>query len=130
MDSSNSKSETSLDQLLFDLERQLMDPAFRRNREQVSALLAEDFREFGSSGRFWSRATILDLLASEEAYTAPDIEDFAIQQISPETALVTYRTLSAGAAWDAPQLTLRSSLWVLRGNRWQMLFHQGTKVSA
>jgi hypothetical protein len=135
MTSSNSKPETSpeqtsLDQLLFDLERQLMDPAFRRNREQVSALLAEDFREFGSSGHVWSRATILDLLASEEAYTVPVVEDFAMQQISPETALVTYRTLSAGTASDAPQITLRSSLWVLRKNRWQVLFHQGTKVPA
>ena len=135
MNSSNSRPETSpeqtsLDLLLFDLERQLMDPAFRRQREQVSSLLAEDFREFGSSGRVWSRATILDLLASEEAYTAPAVEDFAMQRISPETALVTYRTLRADAESDAPQITLRSSLWVLRDNRWQVLFHQGTKVPA
>jgi len=120
--------DEGLAELLLHLERQLMDPVFRKNREQVSALLAEDFREFGSSGRVWSRAAILDLLANEEAYTAPVVEDFAMQRISPETALVTYRTLRADAASDAPQITLRSSLWVLRGNRWQVLFHQGAKV--
>jgi len=120
--------DEGLAELLLHLERQLMDPVFRKNREQVSALLAEDFREFGSSGRVWSRAAILDLLANEEAYTAPVVEDFAMQRISPETALVTYRTLRADAASDAPQVTLRSSLWVLRGNRWQVLFHQGAKV--
>ena len=120
--------DEGLAELLLHLERRLMDPVFRKNREQVSALLAEDFREFGSSGRVWSRAAILDLLANEEAYTAPVVEDFAMQRISPETALVTYRTLRADAASDAPQVTLRSSLWVLRGNRWQVLFHQGAKV--
>ena len=120
--------DEGLAELLLHLERQLMDPVFRKNREQVSALLAEDFREFGSSGRVWSRAAILDLLANEEAYTAPVVEDFAMQRISPETALVTYRTLRADAASDAPQITLRSSLWVLRGERWQVLFHQGAKV--
>ena len=120
--------DEGLAELLLHLERKLMDPVFRKNREQVSALLAEDFREFGSSGRVWSRAAILDLLANEEAYTAPVVEDFAMQRISPETALVTYRTLRADAASDAPQVTLRSSLWVLRGNRWQVLFHQGAKV--
>jgi len=120
--------DEGLAELLLHLERQLMDPVFRKNREQVSALLAEDFREFGSSGRVWSRAAILDLLTSEEAYTSPAVEDFAMQRISPETALVTYRTLRADAASDAPQITLRSSLWVLRGERWQVLFHQGAKV--
>ena len=120
--------DEGLAELLLHLERRLMDPVFRNNREQVSALLAEDFREFGSSGRVWSRAAILDLLTSEEAYTSPAVEDFAMQRISPETALVTYRTLRADAASDAPQITLRSSLWVLRGERWQVLFHQGAKV--
>jgi hypothetical protein len=121
-------SEEDLAALLLHLERQLMDPVFRRNREQVSALLAEDFREFGSSGRVFSRSAILDLLASEEAYTVPAIEDFAVQRIGPETVLVTYSAVRASAESGAPQVSLRSSLWVLREDRWQVLFHQGTKV--
>jgi hypothetical protein len=91
-------------------------------------LLADDFREFGSSGRVWSRESILDLLATEEPYTAPAIADFATQSLSHEAALVTYRTIRVSAESDAPQETLRTSLWVLRGDRWQLLFHQGTKI--
>lgn len=128
MTCSNLEAKADLGVLLLELEQQLMNPIFRRNREQVSALLAEDFREFGSSGRVFSRAAILDQLASEEAYTAPAIEDFAVQRLSPETALVTYRTLRASAVSSLPQVTLRGSLWVLRENRWQVLFHQGTKI--
>ena len=107
--------------LLLHLELQLMDPAFRRNRKAVSALLAADFREFGSSGRIWSRETILDLLATEDYPSAPAVEDFALQLLAPDTALVTYRTIRA------EQSTLRSSIWKHNQIGWQVLFHQGTK---
>jgi hypothetical protein len=126
--SSNLEAKADLDALLFELERQLMDPVFRKNREQVSALLAEDFREFGSSGRVWSRDSILDHLANEEPRPAPVIEEFSVQTIEPKTVLVTYRTVRVSAEPGAIQTSLRSSLWVWRSDRWQMLFHQGTKI--
>jgi hypothetical protein len=118
------RSEIELVALLRALELQLMDPAIRKDREQVSTLLADEFREFGSSGQVWSRVSILDLLASEEDYTVPVVKDFATQRIGPETALVTYRTISSKTS------SLRSSIWVWRGERWQMLFHQGTRIPA
>jgi hypothetical protein len=105
---------------LLALEVQLMQPVFRRERERVGALLAEEFREFGSSGRVWNRETILDLLVEEADYIAPAIEDVAATMLSPETALLTYRAVR-------PHLsTLRSSIWILREGRWRVLFHQGT----
>jgi hypothetical protein len=125
----HTRPETDLPALLLGLECQLMDPSFRKDREKVSTLLAEEFREFGSSGRVWSRETILDLLATEAQYTAPQVEDFAVQCIAPETALVTYRTVRISSISDAPpQVTLRSSIWVLRKGFWRVLFHQGTKI--
>lgn len=116
------EDEESLAELLLTLERQLMDPDFRRDRERVSALLAKEFREIGSSGRVWSREAILDLLAAEPEQPAPAVEDFAIQQLAPDVVLASYRTRRGEAA------ALRSSIWVGRGEGWQMLFHQGTKV--
>jgi hypothetical protein len=123
--------EATLTELLLDLEKQLMDSAFRKDREQVSVLLAENFCEFGSSGRVWSREATLDLLANEPPQPAPIVEDFAIRLLSPETALVTYRTLRRAQNIDS-LVSLRSSIWV-RGTQssrgdWQVLFHQGTKV--
>ena len=128
MTGSRTESKANLAARLLDLERQLMDPVFRKNREQVSALLAGGFREFGSSGRVWSREAILDHLAGEEPQPAPAVEDFAVQTIAPQTVLVTYRTVRISGELGAPQACLRSSLWVLQGDRWQMLFHQGTKI--
>ncbi len=74
------------------LELLLMDPAVRRDRERVAGLLAEDFVEFGSSGRVWTREATLELLATE-TYTPPAVEAFACRMISEDVALVTYRAV-------------------------------------
>jgi ribonuclease HI len=112
----------ALGTFLFEFEKQLMDPEFRRDRERVSSLLHEDFREFGSSGREWNREGILDLLQTEPLYLQPDIVDFKVMRPAQATVLVTYR-----AERDTGS-SLRSSLWVRDGDRWRMLFHQGTKI--
>ena len=104
------------------LELVLLDPATRRDSARVAALLADDFEEFGSSGRVWSRAAILDLLATEE-YVSPTMEDFRCSLLAENVALVTYRTVSAGAQSAA----LRSSLWVCESGEWRVRFHQGTR---
>ena len=118
-------SQAKLEEFLLKLEQRLMDPVFCKDRAQVSALLAEGFREFGSSGRVWSRDQILN--PSETRQPAPLVEDFAVNTIVPELVQVTYRTLKTMPG-GKPQAALRSSLWIRRGDRWQMLFHQGTRI--
>src|ERR1700722_10692890 len=77
-------------------EEALLDPAVRRDRARVAALLAEDFQEFGSSGRIWSREQTLELLATED-YLPPAMEDFKCDLLSEKVALVTYRTVRISA---------------------------------
>jgi len=120
----NEIQDAELKALLFRLELELMDPAIRKDRDKVSALLAEDFREFGSSGRAWNRAAIIDLLATEPTQPAPAVEEFEMQRIAMDAVLVTYRTVRS------QQVTLRSSIWMLRDETWQVVFHQGTKMPA
>jgi hypothetical protein len=108
---------------LLALEMELMDPVFRKDRDKVSALLADGFREFGSSGRIWSREATVDLLATEQPQAAPSVEDFSIHPIAQATVLVTYRTRHLAGS------SLRSSIWVHTSAGWQILFHQGTKAS-
>jgi len=112
----------ALGKLLFELEKQLMDAEFRRDRKRVSSLLHQDFREFGASGRVWSREAILDLLHMEPTYPSPDIVDFNVVGIVPTAALVTYCAVRGSSS------SLRSSVWVKDGGEWRILFHQGTKV--
>ena len=109
------------------LEETLLDPAVRRDRARVEALLAEEFEEFGSSGRVWTREQILDLLASED-YERPSMEDFRCAVIAKNVALVTYRSVRTDAASGLKASVLRSSLWVKDAQGWRMRFHQGTRM--
>jgi hypothetical protein len=122
-------SDNAIADLLLGYERKLMVSSIRGNRDVVSALLAEDFREFGSSGCSWSRAAMLDHLAAELPRPAPEVVDFHVTAIGPAAMLVTYRVIIGDAAGDGVNASsLRSSLWVLRNGRWQILFHQGTVI--
>jgi hypothetical protein len=88
------------------------------------ALLAEDFREFGSSGRVFNRKEIIQELSTEEGVSVT-IDDFEVTMIAADVALATY---TANRHAGTTRRSRRSSLWVLREGRWQMLFHQGTRL--
>ena len=62
-------------------EEALLDSAVRRHPEFVLALLAEDFVEFGASGKTWNRQQIVDLLAVEE-FTQLTMENFECRLIA------------------------------------------------
>jgi hypothetical protein len=108
---------------LLRLEEELLHSDARRDSARVAALLAEDFREFGASGRTFDKASILAEL-SAEAPAQLSLSDFACQQLAPDVALVTYRSQRTDDAGS--RSALRSSLWIHRDGHWQLLFHQGT----
>jgi hypothetical protein len=114
-----------LARLLEDLERQLLAPDVRKS-EVVGRLLAEEFVEFGSSGRQFSKPQIIAALQAE-APVEVSASDFVVRLLSPEVALITYRALRQS---QPPVSTLRSSIWQQRKGHWQMVFHQGTRAEA
>jgi len=109
-------------------EQALLDPAVRRDRRRVSELLTEDFLEFGSSGRVWTREQILEFLETEN-YQPPAMEDFKCALIADGAALVTYRTVRTDAVTSEKATTLRSSLWTKESGTWRVRFHQGTRTN-
>ena len=112
------------------LEEQLLDPAVRCNTEFVSSLLADDFLEFGSSGRIFDKAAILEELRNEPSRTTPRLSDFAVRPLAADTMLVTYRTTRLNSSGEPTGHALRSSIWIIRDNRWQITFHQSTIAAA
>jgi hypothetical protein len=121
-------SSEAMEQELRVLEERLGMPAVTETRESLSRLLAIECREFGSLRRIYDVASILDALIPG-ARPAIQFEDFAVVPVGTSSALVTYRSRSvAGPGWKPP--ALRSSLWIWREARWQVLFHQGTRVLA
>lgn len=106
---------------LLDLERMLLDPEVRHSRVAVELLLHPTFREYGSSGRVYDRETMVRLM-NREASGSITIRDFEARLLSDNVCLVTYR--SVGETQEAR----RSSIWVKDDGRWQVVFHQGTKI--
>ena len=107
------------------LEQSLLSPSVRRDRDRVVALLADDFVEFGISGKTWTREQVLEMLGTEE-FEAPSIEDLQCRSISDSVVLVTYKTVRTNAETGKSFKTLRSSLWSMQSGIWLLRFHQGT----
>lgn len=119
---------TTLTCLFRVLEERLAMPGATESRASLGALLAPEFREFGTSGQVYADATaVIDALA-RGARPRLVFEEFQAARVSANTVLVTYRSKSTpGPGWKPP--ALRSSLWVKRDGRWQLLFHQGTRLA-
>jgi len=114
---------------LRELEESLLDTAVRHDRKRLRSMLAENFIEFGSSGRAWTRNSIIELLSRETAFFPPDIEDFRCDFLSDDVALVTYRTVRTDPNSGEVLASLRSSIWTSEAGSWRMRFHQGTRTT-
>ena len=100
------------------LELLLLEPAVRNDPERLLALLHADFSEHGASGRVWTRRSVA---AATAGTSAPIVAtDVVARRLGVDAVLVTYRSNAEG------RRALRSSTWVREGERWQLLFHQGT----
>ena len=117
----------NVDKLIFDLEVSLLTPAVRASVEKLNVLLADDFREFGSSGEIYSKQDILEQLpkATQIARVEFSVSDFQVQQLAEDIILATFTTDKISSD-NSRAVSLRSSIWRKTGKSWQMVFHQGT----
>ncbi len=90
-----------------------------QSTEQLNQLIADDFLEFGSSGRVYNKQ---DCIKSDDSPRKFSVSNFSIKELAKDVMLATYNTIEDGA------VSLRSSIWKRYGDEWQMTFHQGTKV--
>lgn len=110
------------------------EPIFHRpehgdRREDFDALMAPGFFEVGASGRVYSREFVLDELDRRRAAsaTAPEhlvVDDFACRQLAADLYLVTYHLDQDGRS------SRRATLWRAAAGRWQIVYHQGTLITA
>jgi hypothetical protein len=116
--------------LLRGLEESLIQPAVRSDAEAVSRLIADEFVEFGSSGRVYDKAETVAALAEEQTQGPAAVavaSGFRVSLLAEAVALVTYQTerrLPSGPVTRSR----RCSIWKQIEGRWQMVFHQGTPV--
>jgi hypothetical protein len=104
---------------LYSLEERLFHPDREADRNALVPLFAQEYREFCSSGRIFNRQQTIDVLLKSGPRPAT-ISNYYVERLAEDAALATYRATTALA------ISHRSSVWVFRDNRWQLLFHQGT----
>jgi hypothetical protein len=115
----------AIKQQLIELEQILVQPATRMSAELLNRYLADDFYEIAATGRCFGKADVLARLPTE---TPPVIsqQDFDCRVLADGLAQLTYRATIQRAENQSPSYSVRSSIWRFDGEKWQMLFHQGT----
>ncbi|QDL27047.1 DUF4440 domain-containing protein [Stenotrophomonas maltophilia] len=125
MSATGQPADTALAAELEALERALHAPQVRADRERLAALLDEDFSEIGSSGQCYGRDAALQKIPLERAQVLIESEQYAVWLLAEGRAQVRYRS-RYHVDGQAQRWVLRSSLWRRHGQRWRVVFHQGT----
>ena len=106
-----------LQEEILQLEEQLVAPAVRSSADALDRLVSDEFIEFGSSGRVYTKHEVISQMLAAPNITI-SVSEFRVIAVSADVALATYRT----------ERSLRSSVWRREGQYWRIVFHQGTSV--
>lgn len=117
------KTENYLKEHIRQLEENLLNPEVRSSRTELKKLLADDFFEFGSSGKILYKGE--DIAKDGIRIVRMTLSNFELHPLSECIVLSTYRIFNE----DSKQYSLRSSIWKLNEGNWKMVFHQGTKTN-
>ena len=86
-------------------------------------ILAEDFVEFGRSGRTYTRQQTLSVPGGGEIDARLPLKNFAVTRMTEDVYLVTY---VSEVQHDVLEVANRSSIWHITSTGWKLRFHQGT----
>jgi hypothetical protein len=107
---------------LYELEESLWRRETRFDDAYMDHILADDFFEFGRSGRTYPRDEALSVPGQDIDIQLP-LRDFRVHLVAEDVVLVTYVSV---VQYDKLEVGKRSSLWVRQHGEWKLRFHQGT----
>lgn len=122
------KMDTDIHATLQALEESLWRAETRFDDARMGRLFAEDFLEFGRSGRIYTRdEMLLGNGATTEIEAVLPLPEFRIRKLSDEIYQVLYVSkVRYGATLEIGN---RSSLWRRKTDGWELCFHQGTPAN-
>ena len=105
---------------ILNLEKELLNPEIRKDKNRIKELIFEDFIEYCSSGFIYK-------YKDNDTFTGSNTEnweivDFKVKQLSENVCLALYKL----SKHDDNKNSLRSSVWKKVDKKWKMIFHQGT----
>lgn len=111
------------------LEELLLKSEVRKNEHILNSLLSDDFVEFSSSGKIYTKTKVIDALLNENNVHY-SLNQFKIKELAPNVILATYiASLKTELLHLNDKTSFRSSIWKKTGEKWSMTFHQGTNIS-
>lgn len=117
-----------LEEKLLQLEKNLLDPEFCGNFNNLDGCLAPGFMEYGQSGTVYDRDAAIRILmsaAGSNNTVKKEIENFNICCLSSHAAVAHYISVAKGRKESR---SMRTSIWVKEEGRWKLHFHQGTEI--
>ena len=108
---------------LEDLEEELWRKETRFDTHRMKEIIADDFFEFGRSGRIYQRQATLTAISQTIDAVLP-LPEFHVRLLNENTAQVTYN--SAVKYDGVVEYARRSSIWSRTISGWILRFHQGT----
>ncbi len=112
--------------LLQKLETSLWRSETRFDSHYMESILAEDFIEFGRSGKIYTRKDILNTKAIADIKATLPLPDFKVLPISENVMQVIYISITH---YNGLEKANRSSIWRKDNGKWKLRFHQGTIIS-
>ena len=116
-------------QTIIELELALLTPEVRTSVSALQQLIHDEFVEIGTTGVSFGKAEVLLHLPQQKAPTF-NIFDINYRLLSHDLAQLTYRASFKPVNELGKRYSLRTSLWKFEGERWQMIYHQGTPCEA
>lgn len=118
-----------LKQSIIELELALLNPEVRHSISTLDRLIHDEFIEIGATGLGFGKPEILRRLPEENTprFTVVDIQ---YRQLSENIVQLTYRASFKPINALDKRYSLRTSLWKYGGDRWQIIYHQGTPCEA
>lgn len=123
------KIDQTLEEQIRFLEEYLLKPEVRTSPLELGNILADDFIEYGSSGRVYDKQQVIKALQVETGVNI-SLMEFKLILLCHGVVLATYRTIHYSEAEVGLRYALRSSIWKHDEGCWKMVFHQGTPIDA
>lgn len=117
-------------QLFLQLEKQLLHTDFSVRPERLDELLADCFAEISVNGVLTRRAEVVAWLLHKNPTQRWELDELQGVRLDGDSLLLHYRARNTRKLTDPTYRGSRcSSLWQHNGERWQMTFHQATRIS-
>ena len=125
------QAPSATDQTVLELDRELIDALFKKDRTTFEPLLADDYVYIHSNGTVASREEeIAQTMASDVKWTASKLSGLKVR-VYGDAAIVTGTLTHTGSAKGyVGGARLVTHLWVKRNGRWQTVGGQSTVVPA